>query len=235
MPQSFTRMFYSKNHHKLFFITSAISPSFKHWLCWFCWIRAKMQTDSTALFLSNIIKLNLVLKEIQNNSLLWQLYSLYLLKLTYACILCPTFNVWAMLATDAHVCEYTKRSLLRSLKLPEHWKCLKSISALLQCHILVKFFLELARSLPSLTTLMRMMNLWRDLTRALTLWPLVAREVGGCGVWGPGVQHWQRCQVNAGLSLVNAANTGLWLVRTVRSTAGALTSAKRPKLQETQF
>lgn len=137
-------------------------------------------------------------------------------------------NMWAMLATDGHMCEYTKRSLLRSLKLPEHWKCLKSISALLQCHILVKFFLELARSLPSLTTLMMMMNLWRDLTRALTLCPLVAREVGVCGVWGPGVQHWQRCQVNTGLSLVNAANTGLWLVRTARTTAGALTSAKRP-------
>ena len=76
MPQTFTRMFYSKNHHKLFFITSAISPSFKHWLCWFCWKRAKMQTDSTALFLSNIIKLNLVLKEIQNNPLALTITSL---------------------------------------------------------------------------------------------------------------------------------------------------------------
>ena len=139
-----------------------------------------------------------------------------------------------MLATDAHVCEYTKRSLLRSLKLPEHWECLKSISALLQCLLLLKFFLELARSLPSLSTLMMMMNLWRDLT-LLTLCLLVARELGVCGVWGPDVQHWQRCQVNAGLSLVNAANAGLWLVRTARSAAGALTSAKRPKLQETQF
>ena len=34
------------------------------------------------------------------------------------------------------------------------------------------------------------------------------RRWGACCVWGPGVQHGQRCQDNAGLSLVNTANTG---------------------------
>ena len=87
--------------------------------------------------------------------------------------------MWAMLATDGHVCEYTKRSLLRSLKLPEHWKCLKSISALLQCHILVKFFLELARSLPSLTTLMMMMKPRGNFQDSSNLFPPDDAEAAG--------------------------------------------------------
>ena len=49
-----------------------------------------MQTDSTALFLSNIIKLNLVLKEIQNNPLALTIILTLPFKIDLRLHLCPT-------------------------------------------------------------------------------------------------------------------------------------------------
>lgn len=97
----------------------------------------------------------------------------------------------------------------------QHWKSLKSILCMMFFNAIFSGKILPIRTGPqfafSLMTLMMMMKLWRDLTQVLT--PKWSRKVGAVGVWGPGVQHWQRCQVNAGLSLVNTANTRRWLVR----------------------